>query len=45
MLEAKLGIDKKGKSSYSKFAKKMGFDEDLFDFLSDINHKVKGKPK
>ncbi len=44
MLEEKLGV-KKVKNYYSKFAKKMGLDDDLFDFLNGISNKVKGTEK
>lgn len=44
MLEEKLGV-KKVKNYYSKFAKKMGLDDDLFDFLNGISNKVKGIEK
>lgn len=40
MLEDRLGIHK-GKNNYSKFAKSMGLDDDLFDFLNSISKKVK----
>lgn len=40
--EQKLGIKGNNDKKYGKMAKRLGFDDDLFDFLDGISKKVKG---
>ena len=39
--QAKLGIKGSDDRQYGKMAKRLGFDDDLFDFLDGISKKVK----